>query len=75
MTLDPKITWALIVALFLESGVGFIWAGRIAARMEAVEHRVALGEPTAARLATLETRIADLQLSMDRMERELERRP
>ena len=75
MTVDPKITWALILALFLETGAGFVWAGRIAARMEAVEHRVALGEPTAARLATLETRIADLQLSMDRMQRELERRP
>ena len=75
MTVDPKITWALILALFLETGAGFVWAGRIAARMEAVEHRVALSEPTAARLATLETRIADLQLSMDRMQRELERRP
>jgi hypothetical protein len=74
MTLDPKITWALIVALFLESAAGFIWAGRMTARLEAVEARVALSEPTAERLATLETRIADLQISLDRVERRLEAR-
>ncbi len=72
MTLDPKITWALIIALFLESAAGFVWAGRITARLESVELRVALAEPTAARLAALETRISDLQISLDRVERRLE---
>jgi len=74
MTLDPKITWALIVALFLESAAGFVWAGRITARLETVEARLALAEPTAARLAALEARISDMQLSLDRVERRLEAR-
>jgi hypothetical protein len=74
MTLDPKITWALIIALFLESAAAFIWAGRLSARLEAVEARLVLAEPTAARLAALETRMSDLQLSIDRVERRLEAR-
>lgn len=74
MTFDSKIGWALVVALFVQSGTGFLWAGRMSARIESVEQRLAIAEPTAARLAALEAQLTDVQSSINRIERELETR-
>jgi len=54
MKIDPRITLALILALFLETAGGLIWAGRAAARLEEVERAVATQPEVAERLARME---------------------
>ena len=53
MKIDPRITLALIFALFLETAGGLIWAGRAAARLDEVERAVATQPEVAERLARL----------------------
>ena len=72
MKIDPRLTLALIVALFLESAGGLIWAGRAAARLGEVERAVAMQPEVAERLARLEEQIADARRSLARIERRLD---
>jgi hypothetical protein len=72
MTFDPKVTWAVILALAFQTMTGLLWAGSAAARLAAVEERVAAAESTPERLAALEVRLADVQASLIRIEEHLE---
>lgn len=72
MTIDPRITLALILALLLETAGGLIWAGRAAARLDEVERAVALQPEVAERLARLEEQVADARRALARIERRLE---
>jgi hypothetical protein len=69
---DPRITFALILALFLETAGGLIWAGRAAARLEEVERAVATQPEVAERLARLEEQVAEARRSLARIEARLE---
>ena len=73
LAVDPRITFALILALFLETAGGLIWAGRAAARLDAVERAVATQPEVAERLARLEEQIVDARRSLARIERRLDR--
>ncbi|MES1199396.1 MAG: hypothetical protein ABUS48_05375 [Pseudomonadota bacterium] len=73
MKFDHRITYALILAIFLETAGGFIWAGRAAARLDAVERSVATQPEVAERLARLEAQVGDAQRSLNRIERRLDR--
>lgn len=72
MKIDPRITLALILALFLETAGGLIWAGRAAARLDEVERAVAMQPEVAERLARLEEQVADARQSLARIERRLD---
>lgn len=72
LAVDPRITFALIFALFLETAGGLIWAGRAAARLEDVERAVATQPEVAERLARLEEQVADARRSLARIERRLD---
>ncbi|GIK50810.1 MAG: hypothetical protein KJZ75_14570 [Hyphomonadaceae bacterium] len=72
VSIDPRITFALILALFLETAGGLIWAGRAAARLEEVERAVATQPEVAERLARLEEQLAEAQRSLARIERRLD---
>jgi len=72
LAVDPRITFALIFALFLETAGGLIWAGRAAARLEEVERAVATQPEVAERLARLEEQIADARRSLARIEQRLD---
>jgi hypothetical protein len=72
LAVDPRITFALILALFLETAGGLIWAGRAAARLDAVERAVATQPEVAERLARLEEQIVDARRSLARIERRLD---
>ncbi|WP_395645331.1 hypothetical protein [Terricaulis sp.] len=74
MKFDPRITYALILALFLETAGGLIWTGRAAARLDAVERAVATQPEVAERLARLEAQLDDVRRSQSRIERRLEGR-
>ncbi len=72
MKIDPRITLALIFALFLETAGGLIWAGRAAARLDEVERAVAIQPEVAERLARLEVQVADARQSLARIEGKLD---
>lgn len=72
MKIDPRITLALIFALFLETAGGLIWAGRAAARLDEVERAVATQPEVAERLARLEVQVADARQSLARIDGKLD---
>jgi len=72
MKIDPRVTLALIFALFLETAGGLIWAGRAAARLDVVERAVATQPEVAERLARLEEQIGEARRSLTRIEQRLE---
>lgn len=74
MKFDPRVTYALILALFLETAGGLIWAGRAAARLQEVERAVAQNTEANVRLARLEEQVAEARRSLARIERRLDRR-
>lgn len=71
MTFDPRVTYALILALFLETAGGLIWAGRAAERLEEVERAVVLQADTSERLARLEEQVSEARRALARIERRL----
>lgn len=73
MKFDARITFALILALFLETAGGLIWAGKAAARLDEVERAVATQPEVAERLARLEVEVAEARRSLTRIERRLDR--
>jgi hypothetical protein len=72
LAVDPRITFALILALFLETAGGLIWAGRAAARLEEVERAVATQPEVAERLARLEEQVLEARRSLARIEARLD---
>jgi hypothetical protein len=72
LAVDPRITFALIFALLLETAGGLIWAGRAAARLEQVERAVATQPEVAERLARLEEQVADARRALARIERRMD---
>ncbi len=74
MKFDPRITYALILALFLQTAGGLLWAGRAMARLEEVERAVSVQPEVADRLARLEEQIAEARRSLTRIENRLDAR-
>jgi hypothetical protein len=74
MKFDARITYALLLALFLETAGGLIWTGRAAARLDEVERAVAMQPEIAERLARLEEQVSEARRSLARIERRLDDR-
>lgn len=74
MKIDPRVTFALILALFLETAGGLIWVGQAAARLEEVERAVATQPEVAERLARLEEQLAEARRALARIERRMDGR-
>jgi hypothetical protein len=74
MKIDPRITMALLLALFLETAGGLLWAGRAAARLDEVERAVATQPEVAERLARLEEQLTETRRALTRIENRLERK-
>jgi hypothetical protein len=73
MKFDPRITYALILALFLQAAGVLLWAGRAAARLDELERAVATQPEVAERLARLEEQTAEVRRSLARVEARLDR--
>lgn len=73
MKFDARITFALILALFLETAGGLVWTGRAAARLDEVERAVATQPEVAERLARLEEQLSEARRSLARIEQRLDR--
>jgi hypothetical protein len=72
MKIDPRITMALLLALFLETAGSLIWAGRAAARLDEVERAVATQPEVAERLARLEEQLSETRRALRRIEDRLD---
>ena len=73
MKFDPRVTYALVLALFLETAGGLMWAGRAAARLDEMERAVATQPEVAERLARLEEQVAQARASLARIEQRMDR--
>lgn len=74
MTSIRKIPVALVVALVVQTIGGLVWAGGAAARIGALEEKVAEQALVAERLARLEAQGEAMRASLERIERQLEGR-
>ena len=74
MTSIRKIPVALVVALGVQTIGGLVWAGGAAARIGALEEKVAEQALVAERLARLEAQGEAMRASLERIERQLEGR-
>ncbi|WP_242913741.1 hypothetical protein [Brevundimonas pishanensis] len=74
MTVIKKIPVALLVALVVQTIGGLVWAGGAAARIGALEVKVAEQALVAERLARLEAQGEAMRASLERIERQLEGR-
>lgn len=73
MKFDPRITYALILAVILEAAGALLWAGRAAARLDDLERAVATQPEVAERLARVEEQLSEARRSLARIEDRLER--
>jgi hypothetical protein len=72
--IDRKITFALILALIVESAGVFAWAGSTGERLKEMEFRVAGQSAMAERLARVEVQLELASAQLTRIERKLEGR-
>jgi DNA repair ATPase RecN len=73
--IDKKITWALILALTVESAGVFSWAGATGERLSELEMRVSAQAEMAVRLARVEVQLELAAAQLERIERKLDRQP
>ncbi|HOY76823.1 MAG TPA: hypothetical protein PLN33_03385 [Hyphomonadaceae bacterium] len=71
--IDKKITWALILAIAVESAGIFVWAGGVAERLRDAEAQVAEQAGTAVRLTRVEVKLELASAQLDRIEAKLDR--
>ena len=69
--MDRTITMSLVFTLLVQTSGGLIWAGSAAARLDALENRLAVNTGIAQRLARLEGQTSQMAQSLARIEREL----
>ena len=74
MKFDPRVTYALILALLLETAGGLIWAGRASARLDEVERAVAVEREIVVRLTRVEEQLGEARHALVRIERRLDAR-
>ncbi len=72
--LDPRVTLALVVTVFVQVIGVFLWAGAQSERLSLVERRVETQASTTERLARLEAHVEQARASLARIEDRLDRR-
>lgn len=72
MKFDDRVTYAVLLALAIETVGGLLWAGGAAARLTAAEAHITAQSDVAERLARLEASLADARASLTRIEERLD---
>lgn len=73
MTLDKRMSLALLIAIALETTGGLLWAGATIERIDALERHVESARPVAERLARVEAQLEAMRHQLDRIETKVER--
>ena len=71
--LERTVPVALLLAVTIQAAAGLMWAGRAAARIDEIEHRVTDQRGVGERLARLEALIAAQTAQLTRIEAKLDR--
>jgi hypothetical protein len=72
--LDKKLPAALVAAFLLQTAGALFWAGSAAERIASLERTASADQNANARVAVLESQIATIRASLDRIENKLDRR-
>jgi hypothetical protein len=72
--LDRKLPAALVAAFLLQTAGALFWAGSAAERISTLERSAATDQTAIARVAVLESQIATIRASLDRIETKLDRK-
>ena len=72
--LDRKLPAAFVAAFLLQTAGALFWAGSAAERISTLERSAATDQTAIARVAVLESQIATIRASLDRIEGKLDRR-
>ena len=70
--LDRKLPAALVAAFLLQTAGALFWAGSAAERIASLERTAAAEQDAMARVAVLESQIATIRASLDRIETKLD---
>ena len=65
---------ALVAAFLLQTAGALFWAGSAAERIATLERSAAVDQTAIARVAVLESQIANIRASLDRIETKLDRK-
>lgn len=66
--IEKKISLAVLVALAVQTGGVFVWAGAATERIADLERRAEQGRPLLERLARVEAQLEVVLLQLDRIE-------
>lgn len=73
LTLERKITLAVLVALIIQVVAGLVWTGGAIERLTSLEEAAEISRTSDVRLARVETRLDTMSKQLDRIEQRLER--
>ena len=73
MSVDKKVSLALLLAIIVESAGGLLWAGATIERIDVLERQSEQTEPVRERLARVEAQLEAMQAQLARIEAKVER--
>lgn len=73
MTLQKRVSIAVLLAVALETAGGLIWAGATIERIDTLERQIAETRPVSERLARVEAQLEAVRSQLDRIERKMDR--
>jgi hypothetical protein len=77
ITVDARMTLALLVTICLEAVAGLLWVGAAAQRLSVLEASMTAQQPITERMARIEAQMGGVRATLDRIENRIdtERRP
>ncbi len=72
MSMERRVTSALVFAVILETAGALLWAGGAAQRLTMLEDRVEAARPISERLARVETTLTLMQDQLRRIEEQVQ---
>lgn len=66
--LQQRISFAVLIAIAIETAAGLIWAGATLERIDTLEREVRQTRPVAERLARVEAQLEAVHAQLDRIE-------
>ncbi|MEL7482456.1 MAG: hypothetical protein AAGJ29_12955 [Pseudomonadota bacterium] len=72
MTVDRKISYALVFAIVVQAAGALTWAGASSQRLQSIEQEVQLRRGLIERLARLEAEVEGMRMQLDRIERKID---
>lgn len=75
MTLQKRVSAAVLIALAIETAGGLLWAGATIERIDTLERQMTESRPVSERLARVEAQLEAMKSQLDRIETKLDRAP